>query len=153
MSEIANALKGEITRLARKEIRLQIEPIKKSHAQTKLRVAEQIVDLQKEVTALKTQIKILTKQLSTLRPSEVNEQIDVQTSVTQSRQRFSAKSLTTLRNRLGLSYDDIGKLVGASGQAVRKWEDGSSVPREKYKLALLNLRTVGKRDLPSLLSD
>jgi DNA-binding transcriptional regulator YiaG len=134
MTDLANALKAEISRLARKELRAQLEPLKRSTAQSKAQLAV----LREEVSALKKQIRSLEKPVRHLtdKSSEVERK---------SRQRFTAKGFATMRGRLGLSYAEMGRLIGASDQSVRKWEDGAAVPRSKYQQAIFKLRGVGKR--------
>ncbi|KQZ39653.1 hypothetical protein [Duganella sp. Root1480D1] len=134
MTDLAHALKTEISRLARKELRAQLEPLKKSAAQSKAQVAV----LREEVSALKRQLRALEKQT---RRSPYNSD-DVPKA---SRQRFTAKGFATMRSRLGLSYGEMGRLVGASDQSVRKWEDGEAIPRMKFQQAIFGLRGVGKR--------
>jgi hypothetical protein len=41
------------------------------------------------------------------------------------RLRFSPTRFLTLREKLGLSAADMGKLMGVSGQSVYKWESGT----------------------------
>ena len=38
--------------------------------------------------------------------------------------RFSAKGLKSKRQTLGISAEQMGLLLGATGQSVYKWEDG-----------------------------
>jgi len=134
MTDLANALKTEISRLARKELRAQLEPLKRSAAQSKAQLAV----LRDEVSALKRQIRALEKPVR--HPTDKTS--DVRRT---SRQRFTAKGFATMRNRLGLSYAEMGRLIGASDQSVRKWEDGAAVPRLRYQEAIFALRGVGKR--------
>lgn len=134
MTDLANALKTEVSRLARKELKAQLEPLKRSAAQSKAQLAV----LRDEVAALKRQIKALEKYARqlTVKSPEVQKT---------SRQRFTAKGFATMRRRLGLSHAEMGRLIGASDQSVRKWEDGAAVPRLKYQQAIFALRGVGKR--------
>lgn len=134
MTDLAHALKAEISRLARKELRAHLEPLKKSAAQSKAQVAV----LREEISALKRQIRALAKQAH--RPVEKSSE-DQQ----KSRQRFTAKGFATMRSRLGLSHREMGLLIGASDQSVRKWEDGEAIPRMKFQQAIFALRGVGKR--------
>lgn len=136
MTDLAHVLKTEISRLARKELRAQLEPLKKSAAQSKAQVAV----LRNEVSALRRQVRALEKQT---RRSSVNSD-DVPTV---SRQRFTAKGFATMRSRLGLSHREMGRLIGASDQSVRKWEDGEAIPRMKFQQAIFALRGVGKRGI------
>ena len=134
MTDLAQALKTEISRLTRKELRAQLEPLKRSAAQSKAQLAA----LREEVGALKRQIRALDKQMR----HAADSSSEVQKTL---RQRFTAKGFATMRSRLGLSYAEMGRLIGASDQSVRKWEDGAAVPRLKYQQAIFALRGIGKR--------
>lgn len=49
------------------------------------------------------------------------------------------------RRRLDLSVEQLGQLVGASGQSVYNWESGKARPRAKHLPALAALKTMGKK--------
>jgi DNA-binding transcriptional regulator YiaG len=66
--------------------------------------------------------------------------------------RFSAKGLVSQRKRLGLSAEDCGLLVGASGQSVYNWESGKARPREKHLAVLAALKSMGKKAVATRLS-
>ncbi len=38
-----------------------------------------------------------------------------------------------IRVRAGATLDEVGELVGVSGEAVRLWETGQRVPSEKHR--------------------
>jgi len=137
MADFASALKTEVIRLARKELRAQMEPIKKSAAQLRAQVTE----LRAEVSTLKAKLKQMDKQT----PKAVR--VDAIETPKRSRQRFTAKGFATMRGKLGLSCVEMGHLIGASDQSVRKWEEGESVPREKFQQAIFSLRGLGKREI------
>jgi len=65
--------------------------------------------------------------------------------------RFSAKGLQAQRKRLSLSAEEVGLLVGASGQSVYNWESGSARPRQKHLSAIAALRTLGKKSATAAL--
>jgi len=135
MTDIASLLKSEITRLARKELRAQLEPYKKSAAQLKTQVAA----LREEVSVLKSELKALNKGSRPAITPAANE------ASKPSRMRFTAKGFATMRTNFGLSRAEMGMLIGASDQSVRKWEDGTAVPRAKFQQAIFVLRGVGRR--------
>ena len=62
------------------------------------------------------------------------------------RARFSAKGLKAHRERLGLSADNYGKLIGASGLSIYNWEQEKARPRESSIAALASIRKIGKRE-------
>lgn len=132
MPNFSSVLKVEITRLARKEIKNAIDPLRKTNNGHRREIAE----LKRQLAALRRELKASTK--ATRKPSD-----DPNTASTK---RFSAAGLKTLRARLGLSAADVGQLVGASGQSVYNWEAGTAVPRENLRMALASLRGIGKRE-------
>src|SRR3546814_14702813 len=60
--------------------------------------------------------------------------------------RFVAKGPKSLRTRLGLSAEELGVLLGASGQSVYNWESQKTVPRATQVAAIAALRGLGKRE-------
>lgn len=132
MPNFATTLKTEIARLARKEIRTQVEPLKKATAAQR-----------REITELKRQIVALTRQAGAAgkRPAPKTDSQPAAASA-----RFSAKGLKTLRLRLGLSAAEFGKLAGASGQSIYGWEAGKTLPRAEQRERLAGLRLLGKKE-------
>ncbi len=132
MPDVAAVLRQEITRLARKEFRQQIEPIKT--AQTELR--SRLAQLRREMAGLEKTLKRLEKQASTKRAQEPTPD---------TAPRFSPRWVKADRTRLGLSAEDYGRLVGVSGQTIYSWEAGKSRPRAELLTAWAAVRGVGKR--------
>lgn len=131
MANFSALLKGEIARLARKEVKTFIEPLRKANAAQR----QQLVALKREVMELRRAVR--TKQ------TKVMADVDAATTTLS---RFSAKGLKSSRAKLGLSAGDFGKLIGASGQSVYNWEVGKSVPRASQREKLAALRGIGKRE-------
>jgi DNA-binding transcriptional regulator YiaG len=134
MPNIATALKAEITRVARKEIRSEAAALKT--AVTKHRT--DIAALKRLVESLQRQLRHVGKERSAAPPSAPDEG-------TGKSVRFSAKGLAKQRKRLGLSAEDLGRLLGASGQSVYNWEAGSARPRAKHLAAIVALRALSKK--------
>lgn len=139
MTSLGSVLKNEITRLARKEVKAQIEPLKKANSGYRREIAE----LKRQVAVLARQSKVASKAISK-RPQENAEPPPA---------RFVAKGLRSLRARLGLSAADFGKLAGASGQSIYNWESGKAVPRKSQLTVLAGLRTLGKREAQARLAE
>lgn len=135
MTNIAVALKSEISRIARKETRSQLDALKKSSSVQK----KQIANLRQVVADLERQVRKLGKGLAD-RPSPVSDDED-QVSL-----RFRAAGFAAHRQRLGLSAADCGKLVGVSALTIYKWEKGESRPRKAHLPAIALLRRMGKRE-------
>lgn len=132
MPNLSSVLKSEITRLARKEIRSSVDPLRKTAAAVRREVAQ----LKRQVASLERQLKAAAKP-----PRATGAPPDQARGV-----RFTAKGLKALRARLGLSAAEFGQLVGASGQSIYNWEAGKAVPRAAQQVALAAMRGVGKRE-------
>lgn len=133
MPNLSAVLKSEITRLARKEIKSAVEPIRKASAEHRREIAE----LKRQIASLQRGLRASSKRSKG--GSEAAQEPVRST-------RFVPKGLKSLRARLGLSAADFGLLVGASGQSVYNWEAGKSVPRGSQQAALAAVRGLGKRE-------
>jgi DNA-binding transcriptional regulator YiaG len=136
MSSLGTFLKTEIARLSRRELRTQVEPLKKQSAAHRRHIAA----LKRQVTALERLVAQLKRgSVKTVRaaPADGDEAKGT---------RFSAKGLRTLRTKLGFSAAQLGQLLGVSGQSVYNWESQKSVPRKAQVANLAQLRGVGKRE-------
>lgn len=135
MSNLASTLRDEISRLARKEIRQQVDPLKKSNAQLRRTVASlksELAELQRTMRFLQTREK---------RRLEAPPQPDESKAV-----RFSPNWLKADRRRLGLSAEDYGRLVGVSSVTIYSWESGKSKPSAQRLAAWAEVRGIGKRE-------
>jgi len=134
MPNIASVLKEEIARLARKEVRGEVEGLKKASAQYRT-----------DLSSLKKRMATLEKQVARLAGRPVAKGAEAAGEAAPTRTRFSAKGLATHRSRLGLTAADMGALLGVSAQTVYNWEAGKAKPRKQQLAAIANLRTLGKR--------
>jgi len=132
MPNIAAVLKGEISRLSRREIRKQVQPVRKASATFR----REIAILRRQVQALQRQTRALAKQYAPIiAPNASSRPL-----------RFVAKGLRSLRSRLGLSAPELAWLVGVSDQTVYNWELKKTVPRKEQLAALATIRSLGKRE-------
>ena len=154
MANLASALKEEISRLARKEVRQQTAGTAKTAAQCEREIAalkRQIEELQNKLSSLRTQDtpgSAISKQATNKKAATKNRTAKTASSSGEqsSRARFSAKGLKANRVRLGLSADSYGKLVGVSGLSIYNWEQAKARPRESSIAALMAIRGIGKRE-------
>lgn len=134
MANLASMLKNEIARVARREVRAELQQLKKASATYRGEIAR----LKRRIGALEQQVKRLgagTARASATADEEPDQKL-----------RFSAKGLASQRRRLGLSAEAFGALIGASGQSVYKWESGKARPRARHLPQIAALRTMGKRE-------
>jgi len=136
MTTLAVALRDEIRRLARKEIKAQAGPTTQAVA----RYRREIAKLKRQLRAQERKISFLeTQESKRVGKSEVAQ--DAQEGV-----RFSARSVKAQRRRTGLSAADYAKLVGVSPLTIYNWEQGKSRPRKEQLASLVTLRGIGKRE-------
>ena len=131
---IATALKSEISRVARKEVRAEVSALKSASS----RYRSDIAELKRRIV----QLERLVGQLSKGTRKRVAE---VQGSEPAIVTRYSAKNLASLRKKLGLSAADFGKLLGVSGASIYLWEEGKTRPRERNMPAIARVRGMGKK--------
>lgn len=138
MPNIATLLKSEISRIARKEIRTETASLTKAASIHRSEIAA----LKRRTLALESELRRLSKVQA--KATKAEKAVSIEQSSTPI--RFSAKGLASQRNRLGLSANDCGLLLGTSGQSVYNWESGSARPRTTHLAAIASLRTMGKKD-------
>ncbi|MGE3165180.1 MAG: helix-turn-helix domain-containing protein [Planctomycetota bacterium] len=135
MPNIASVLKLEVQRLAKKEIRSQVSPLKKLVSQHRSDIAE----LKRQSATLKKRLAFLEKReksrLGSAPPAEAAEG-----------SRFSVRSLKAQRRRSGLSQAEYAKLVGVSTLTINNWENGRTRPGKEHLASLVDVRGLGKRE-------
>lgn len=144
MPNIASILKAEISRVARKEVRTEIETLKKASVAHRASIAE----LRRQVSMLKKELRRVTK--ATTRPAPASDHADESEAGT--KRRFSATRLAAHRSKLGLSAASYGQLVGVSGQTIYHWEQGKARPRAAQLEGLAAVRGLGAREVAERLS-
>lgn len=134
MPNIAALLKNEISRLSRREVRKEVQPLRKLAATHRREIAA----LKRTIAALDRRAKSLAKATS-LKNQEGGVSDERPT-------RFVAKGLVSLRKRLGVSAADLARLLGVSMQSVYNWERKKASPRREQVAAIAALRSIGKKE-------
>lgn len=145
MPNIATVLKDEITRLARKELRIEVEALKKSSSRYRSEIAalkRRAVDLEKEVARLS---KNGSSKDGSQKSGSGNGH-DMETESAGKGIRFSARSLQSQRRRLGLSAREMGILLGVSEQTIYNWEAEKARPRPKHIPVFAATRSMSRDD-------
>lgn len=144
MSNIMKELKAEISRLAKKEAKGVVAPVKKASANYRGLIAglrKQIDALQKEVSNLKRAVPSPERVLATKTEPE-------------GRFWMTGQGVKAMRKRLGLTQKAFAGLAGVSSQAVVNWEShkGKINFRKATAGALQGLRGRGKREVAEILA-
>jgi DNA-binding transcriptional regulator YiaG len=137
MPNIATVLKEEIVRLARKELKKELEGLKKASA-----------SYRSEIAALKRRIVALEKQAARISKKVIKPKVDTEATT---RVRFSAKGFASKRQKLGISAEAMGTLLCVSAQSVYNWEAGKTQPRKEQVVAIAGMRRMGKREVKAAL--
>ena len=143
MSNILKELKAEITRLAKKEAKQVVSPVKKASVTYRALIAglrKQLDALQKEVSSLKRAMP------------KADRVLDAKTEP-EGRFWITGKGVKAMRKRTGLTQEKFGKLVGVSVPTVVNWEKakGKLNLRKAAAGALQGLRGKGKREVAEML--
>jgi len=144
MPNIASILKAEISRVARKEVRAEIETLKKASVAHRASIAE----LRRQVSALEKELRRVAK--GATRPAAASDSAHEAAAGT--KRRFSATRLAAHRSKLGLSAASYGQLVGVSGQTIYHWEQGKARPRAAQLESLAAARDLGAREIAERLA-
>ncbi|WP_457280996.1 helix-turn-helix domain-containing protein [Polaromonas sp. P5_D5] len=144
MANIAEILKTEMARLARKELRNELSQVRQALAQNRLDVAglnRRVVVLEKQLAgALKAKAKFPT--VPSIRESQSLGSL-----------RFSSKGLVSLRRRLGVSAPQLAALLSVSAQSIYKWENGQTRPNVTQLQTIAALRKMGRKAVAIQLAD
>ena len=135
MSELTKILRSEITRVAKREARWLVAPTRKSSIVAKqelVALRRRVAELERTVSNLKRSTKDVA---SVLKPVDAGRKI-----------RFSARGVRVQRERLGMSAEDFGRLLGVSSQSIYNWEHGTAKPRSALLDKLAVVRAIGKRE-------
>lgn len=139
MPNVSSVLKDEITRVARKAVKAELDALRNASA-----------SYRKEIAALKRTVADLQRgqTLSEKKRGKATAAaVDGEEAEASGKPiRFSAKGLKTLRAKLGLSASEFGRLAGASGQSIYNWESEKNAPRAQQIARIAALRGLGKRE-------
>ncbi len=140
MSTFANQLKSEIARISKKEIKAENAALKKASSQYRSDIAA----LKRRIAALESAIGKLGKQTGQAVALDDDAQQDKP-------MRFRADGFASLRKKLGVTANEMGTLLGVTGQSVYKWEKGTAKPRASQMKAIAAVRQMGKKQVTELL--
>ena len=137
MPDVAIVLKEEISRIARKEIRVRVDPLKK-----------QVVDLRRRLRAAETTILQLQKTTNKTTNTVSRQSGAIVPDVEETRQiRISPNSVKKLRTRLRLTQAQMAQLVDVSTNTVVRWEQGTSSPRGGSRAVIASMRSMGVKQV------
>ena len=141
---VMSVLKAEISRLAKKEAKREVAPVKKVN-----------VSYRGLIAGLRKRVDSLEKELAMLKRAAPKAE-KVLASKTQPEGRFwiTGKGVRKLRKRLGQTQAKFGKLIGVSVPTVVNWEgvEGKVDIRKKATMARLQqIKGMGKKEVAAMM--
>ncbi len=145
MSTFADSLKREIARIARKELRGELDGLRK----TNLTQRGDIAALKREVRILKGRLakaeRVTSKTAAVVLLPAPPPTVPASRSPVGSLGSFNHEVFAEYRQRLGITQAEMGRLVEASSLSVWKWESGKAQPRAGALLRIQTAMKLGKR--------
>lgn len=139
---VATALKAEISRIARKELRAETDTLKKAVVAQR----HEIAGMKRRMQAMEKQLKATAKQTARVSKAVVPPEEDSSAQL-----RFSASRFAAQRQKLGFSAADFARVLGVSALSVYKWEQGKNRPRAAQLATIAKARKLGKKEAAALL--
>jgi|GEM_PF-2712913 len=118
MSTLAQTIKNEIRRISRREISLALSNFRRDHIALKKRLAEQ----KSRISKIEKENRELSKKLAAVGQGKRR---DAGSEPQAEQVAIYARSIKSLRRRLGLSQVNLGKLVGMNGISIAHGEKKS----------------------------
>lgn len=149
MPNLADTLKAEIARIARKELKGELQFLRKAVAHQRGEIAA----LKREIKALQSSGRRLQRDLNrpARPPARATAPEAPETPETPRRRGrqpapYSAAAFAATRQRLGLTQAQMGRLLGVSPLSIYKWETGQVMPRAAPLAKIADLKKMGVRE-------
>lgn len=146
MNTFSNAFRAEVVRMARKELKPELQSMRKVITGHRSEIAA----LKREVNALASQLKA-TQRLTKV-PNTPKAQAAADAPKRAAVSDFNAQAFADKRAELGITQKQMAQLVGASWLSVYKWESGQVHPRAAQMDRISKVLKLSKRKALALLS-
>jgi DNA-binding transcriptional regulator YiaG len=140
MPNVTQILNEEVRRLAKKEIKLALDPLQK-----------QLSALKKTASEQAARIKAMEKSCTVSTVSTAKEE-PTEKPVKERAIRLTNEKIAKLRAKLNLTQAQFAALVGVNVITISMWETGKTSPRDVQKRKIAALRGIGKRELEKLIA-
>jgi DNA-binding transcriptional regulator YiaG len=139
MPNIAQVLKQEIARLAAKEVRSAVAPLRRD----KVALKKAVRDLRLRVESLEGDAALLKAEQERSKRLVIGALPAKELAI-----RITAKGMRSLRRKLRLTQAEFAALVGVSTPTVWQWEKktGALKVRDETKKAIFGVRDLGARE-------
>jgi len=133
MTTFADSLKKEIARIARKELKEELASLRKSNHANRM-----------DIAALKRELRAVKSKLPRTPAPRAQAEAEVP-AVSGTSKPFDHLAFGRRRKELGMTQDQMGRLVEASSLSIWKWESGRVHPRAGALARIQAAQKLGKR--------
>jgi DNA-binding transcriptional regulator YiaG len=141
MNTFSNAFRAEVVRMARKEIKPELQGMRKA-----------ITSHRSEIAALKREVKALTSQVKVADTPKVRTGAEPGAPKKPRPIQFNAQALVDKRAALSITQKEMALLLNASSLSVYKWESGKVHPQAAQLERIAAVLKLGKRKALELLN-
>ena len=145
MTSLNIALRSEIARVSRKELKEELLALRKATASHRAEIAALKRDLKSLRSLVKANERTMKRVVPAPKPKPEMSSIK--------REIFDARALAEKRAKLGLSQSEMAKLLAASSLSVYKWESGKVQPRAAQLARIAAIQKIGKREAAARLAN
>jgi DNA-binding transcriptional regulator YiaG len=127
MNTFSNAFRAEVVRMARKELKPELQGMRKAITSHRSEIAA----LKREVKGLTSQLKAAQRQTKVVSAVSPSDQTKVSNRSGSDEFVFSPELLAQMRSALGATQIEMASLLTVSALSYSRWEKGQAHPRTK----------------------
>lgn len=143
MTAFSDAFRSEVMRMARKEIKGELESLRKTISAQRSDIAV----LKRDMKAIVAQVKALNKAGGRKTSAGEVQKPDGQAPAGRKRTfHFKAEALMAKREQLGITQQSMAVLLDSSQLSVSRWESGKVMPRVAQLERIQQVLKMGKRE-------
>lgn len=139
MNTFSNAFRAEVVRMARKEIKPELQGMRKAITSHRSEIAA----LKREVKGLTSQLKTAQRQTKAASAVSPSDQPIVSNRPGSEKFVFESEMLAQMRNALGATQIEMARLLTVSPLSYSRWEKGQAHPRSKQLAKIEEVARMG----------
>ena len=139
MNTFSNAFRAEVVRMARKELKPELQGMRKAITGHRSEIAA----LKREVKSLTSQLKAAQRQTKVGGVAAPSDQPKVSKRAAREDFVFAPEMLTQMRQALGATQLQMAALLAVSALSYGRWEKGQAHPRNKQLAKIEELVNMG----------
>ncbi|MDP3230268.1 MAG: helix-turn-helix transcriptional regulator [Acidovorax sp.] len=139
MNTFSNAFRAEVVRMARKELKPELQGMRKAIISHRSEIAA----LKREVKGLTSQLKAAQRQSKTVGAARSSDQPKVSKRTAQEEFVFAPEILGQMRKALGATQIEMASLLTVSPLSYSRWEKGQTQPRTKQLAKIEEIARMG----------